>query len=165
IPMDEELWQVENYRDFLTERRKLLANAANRILDRLLHGEAPGSGMTGDIAHRGAEGITGGLSSDAEWLQRQECIDWCAAHGLPEPQVDYQVVDPDTREQIATFDLAWPDGLQEEMTEPVAVLINEPSEIEDMARRLSYHFFRTAAEFKQYALREALAGAEVVGVS
>jgi hypothetical protein len=39
IPMDRDLWKIENYRDFLTARRELLAKAANHFLDSLLHGE------------------------------------------------------------------------------------------------------------------------------
>jgi hypothetical protein len=36
IPMDRELWKVENYRDFLTARRELLAKAANKFLNSLI---------------------------------------------------------------------------------------------------------------------------------
>lgn len=34
IPMNEELWKVENYREFLAERRKLLAKEVNEFIDR-----------------------------------------------------------------------------------------------------------------------------------
>ena len=37
IPMDEELWQTENYLRFLEERQRLLAQAANALLGELLH--------------------------------------------------------------------------------------------------------------------------------
>jgi hypothetical protein len=33
IPMDRNLWKVENYRDFLTERRRLLTDAINGFID------------------------------------------------------------------------------------------------------------------------------------
>ena len=33
--MDRALWKIENYRDFLNERRALLANAANALLAEL----------------------------------------------------------------------------------------------------------------------------------
>lgn len=38
IPMDKELWKLENYPHFLEARRELLADAANRFLDELLEG-------------------------------------------------------------------------------------------------------------------------------
>ncbi|MCI0485903.1 MAG: DUF262 domain-containing protein [Blastocatellia bacterium] len=34
IPMDQELWKIENYRDFLEERRKLLAASINEFINR-----------------------------------------------------------------------------------------------------------------------------------
>lgn len=34
IPVDRELWKVENYRSFLQERRKMLADAVNKFIDR-----------------------------------------------------------------------------------------------------------------------------------
>jgi len=39
IPMDPELWKLDNYLDFLKARRKLLADAANSFLRELLHNE------------------------------------------------------------------------------------------------------------------------------
>jgi hypothetical protein len=39
IPMDERLWEIENYPDFLSARRKLLAAEANKRLAELLHGD------------------------------------------------------------------------------------------------------------------------------
>ena len=40
IPMDRELWKVENYLKFLDARRELLAQAANSFLDSLIGGES-----------------------------------------------------------------------------------------------------------------------------
>ena len=41
VPMDRILWKLENYPDFLTERRKLLAKAANNLLSSLETGRLP----------------------------------------------------------------------------------------------------------------------------
>ena len=41
IPMTPELWKLDRYTDFLAERRKLLAKAANGFLDSLASGTAP----------------------------------------------------------------------------------------------------------------------------
>jgi len=39
IPMDPELWKIENYREFLEARKNLRAEEANKQLVDLLHGE------------------------------------------------------------------------------------------------------------------------------
>ena len=42
VPVNATLWEVENYQQFLAERRKLIASAINRFLDSLLaHDEEP----------------------------------------------------------------------------------------------------------------------------
>ena len=46
IPMDRDLWRVENYREFLAARRQLLADAANQLLKDLLAGQS----LQGDVA-------------------------------------------------------------------------------------------------------------------
>lgn len=38
IPMDESLWKLERYEDFLTKRRELIADAYNELMDSLLKG-------------------------------------------------------------------------------------------------------------------------------
>jgi hypothetical protein len=40
VPMNQELWKVENYRDFLAERAKLLAASMNEFLDSLVPADA-----------------------------------------------------------------------------------------------------------------------------
>ena len=39
IPTDPELWRIENYVDFLAERRRLLAAETNQRMEDLLHGD------------------------------------------------------------------------------------------------------------------------------
>ena len=39
IPMDPELWRIENFRDFLEARKKLLAAEVNLRMEELLHGD------------------------------------------------------------------------------------------------------------------------------
>ena len=47
------------------------------------------------------------------------------AQGLPRGMLAYDFADAETGEQKAVFDLAWPNGIQEELSQPVAVLLNE----------------------------------------
>ena len=59
------------------------------------------------------------------------------------------------------FDLAWPNGLQEGYSDPVALLLGEPPLLEETARRAGYRFFRTVTELKSYVTAEVLAEAAV----
>lgn len=51
------------------------------------------------------------------------------AQGLPEGQYLHELADAGSGEPIAMLDLAWPDGLQEVLSEPIAVLLNEGPEV------------------------------------
>ncbi|MCT0224749.1 restriction endonuclease subunit S [Synechococcus sp. CS-1328] len=68
----------------------------------------------------------------------------------------YDFADPDTGEQRAVFDLAWPNGIQEELSQPVAVLLNEGEETLGIASAAGYRCFTTPAAFKTYVVREIL---------
>ncbi len=153
IPMDRDLWRAENYGEFLEARREMLARAANQFLQSLLHGEVPESATEPE-----PEGI---VAARAAYLQDEEeqiieCMEWAIERGLPEPELEYPLIDESTGEQSAALDMAWPDGLQPGLSEPVAVLIDEPREVEDAARKEGYRFFRSIEEFKQYVNKENL---------
>jgi hypothetical protein len=53
--------------------------------------------------------------------------------------------------------LAWPNGIQEELTQPVAVLLNENSETLALASRAGFRCFTAAQDFKDYVEKEILA--------
>ena len=55
------------------------------------------------------------------------------------------------------LDLAWPQGLQEEYSPKVALLINEDRETEERANRAGYRYFTEVNTFKSYVQREILA--------
>jgi hypothetical protein len=69
----------------------------------------------------------------------------------------YDFADPETGEQKAVFDLAWTSGVQEELSQPVAVLLNEGSEVLAIASQAGYRCFTSVEEFKHYVLNEILA--------
>jgi hypothetical protein len=160
IPLNRELWRVENYREFLAERRRMLANAANRLLEDLLAGEdSQFSQAEEPVAEQddstllGETPTAGDLVGDAaseEDEQKLECAYWAEERGLPSPQIDYVYAHPISGEQLAVFDLAWPQGLQEGPTPPVAVLLEEPPETEQAANHAGYLFFTNLEEFKTY---------------
>ena len=65
---------------------------------------------------------------------------------------------PPRGEQKAVFDLAWPNGIQEELSQPVAVLLNESMlRRSRIASQAGYRCFTTVDEFKRYVQTEILA--------
>ena len=79
------------------------------------------------------------------------------ARSLPRGVLAYDFADSATGEQKAVFDLAWPSGIQEELSQPVAVLLNESNETIAIASQAGYRCFTSVAEFKRYVLTEILA--------
>lgn len=146
IPMDRELWKVENYPQFLRARRELLAQAANEFLDGLLAGEVPEAKI-----------VPGGVATQAEEMLLQKCNEWVVRQGLPQGEYLYELADPDTGEPLAMVDLAWPNGLQEGYSSPVALLIDEGRETEEAVNRAGYRYFTDVDGFKAYVQREILA--------
>jgi hypothetical protein len=68
VPMNQKLWQVENYREFLAERAKLLAASMNEYLDSLVPADAApelGSQLTELIAE--GESTTLEFKSSLRW--------------------------------------------------------------------------------------------------
>lgn len=156
IPTDQRLWKIENYREFLEARKTLLADEVNRRMEELLHGETnwlegPAAALPAVVA------VGGGISSEAEEEEIESLNEWVTAQGLPAGQIAYDFADLETGEQKAVFDLAWPSGIQEELSQPVAVLLNEGSEVLAVASQASYRCFTSVEEFRQYVEQEILA--------
>jgi hypothetical protein len=161
VPMDSNLWRIERYRDFLAARRELLAQAANAFLESLLTGAAaaeqippPAEAPSEPLA---VTALPGGISSDEEAQNVQACHEWVMAQGLPSGEELYELTDPTTGQPVAILDLAWPRGVQEGLTQPVAVLLDESRETEELVNRAGYRFFTSVAAFRDYVERDILA--------
>lgn len=87
---------------------------------------------------------------------RTECRDWVVERGLAEGIENYELVDEETDEALAIFDLAWPDGVQLELTEPVALLLNEPPDVQRVAAERGFRSFTTVDALKAYIETEVL---------
>ncbi len=167
IPMDPSLWTIENYREFLEARKRLLADAANRLLAELLHGDPrwldgaapPPETDDGAAAPEriGASETLGGIFDEDEEAELRELNDWMRARVLPAGVLSYEHVDTVSGKQVALFDLAWPDGVQEELTQPVAVLLNEPRSVLEIASGAGFRCFTTTDNFRRYVTDEILA--------
>ena len=64
----------------------------------------------------------------------------------------------ETGAQIAVFDLAWPSGLQEELSQPVAVLLNEDAATIAHASQAGYRCFTDTISFRRYVQQEIIGG-------
>lgn len=154
IPMDEKLWRIENYLDFLEARKVLLAEAANSFMTDLLHGET-----------RWLEGAQPlpveqppNLAEEEEPEAALEDLNaWVEKQGLPRGLPAYDLPDPDTGQQLAVLDMAWPEGLQEDLSEPVALVLNGNNQAIAIASQHGFRCFADIAAFKQYVQREILA--------
>ncbi len=175
IPNDQNLWKIEYYSDFLAARRELLAIEANRQFAQLLHGdtewldisseatatepiaadtvaaaEVPPSGIDKSDLVRRMEKQIADLEAEEEERELLAINDWVERQGLPRGQINFDLSDETTGTQLAVLDLAWPDGLQPELSAPVAVLLNEPAEVLSKASSAGYRCFTEEEDFCTY---------------
>lgn len=159
IPTDPELWRIDKYREFLEARKALLAAESNQRKEELLHGET--RWLSGPAAPIPAvTPVVGGISSEDEAGRIETLNDWIEKKGLPRGIVAYDFADADTGQQLAVFDLTWPNGIQEELSQPVAVLLNEGSETLSLASGAGFRCFTAIEVFQDYIRSEILAVAE-----
>jgi len=156
IPMDRELWEVENYKDFLVARRELLASAANDFLNSLLAGSIPEIQPSASVLDRAVVHVPGSIGSDEEAELLLDINAWVEKLGLAVGEFEYELENPVTGEALAIVDLAWPNGLQEGLSQPVALLIDEGRETIDAVSRAGYMYFTKPDEFKSYVKKTIL---------
>ena len=152
IPMDRELWKVENYLDFLAERRRLLADAANRILDELLMGtfaDVQSVNYSTDLAQLSLE--IKDLDDDL-----MEILTWIEDKDLPIPEISFEISDPETGESLTIMELAWPNGLQEGYSQPLALVFEINKETEMILNKAGYVYFNSIEALRRY-LEEKIA--------
>ena len=154
--MDSALWKVSKFRDFLEARKELLADEVNLRMGELLHGNTRWlSGPSSSPAPTTV--VVGGISSQEEDQQLEALNEWMEVRGLPRGQIAYDFADSATGKQNAIFDLAWPNGIQEELSQPVAVLLNEGAETIGIANQAGFRCFTSVDKFKSYVQTEVLA--------
>jgi len=155
IPMDQRLWKVENYREFLDARKILLAEEMNHRLEELLHGDTQWLEGPAGAAPVSAL-VVGGIASQAEEEELEALNRWVAEQGLPPGEMAYDLADPESGEQKAVFDLAWPSGIQSQLSQPVAVLLNESAHVLSLANAAGFRCFTSVGSFKAYVQGEIL---------
>lgn len=156
IPKDEELWEIENYPRFLEARRELLADAVNALLDGLRHDATASEAEVVPVSQPVAD-IPAEIEDADEEAILTSVREWVSEQGLAEGQIGYELAHPETGDPLAILDLAWPDGLQEELTEPVALLLDEEAATLQIANDHGFRHFTSADAFKRYVETDVLA--------
>ncbi len=147
IPESVALWTIDRYPEFLEQRRKLLADAANAVLTQLREG-------TMSPSHLEAAG--GVAVDDDEELELLGLNDWVKQQGLAAGVLGHELAAEDSEVTPTVLDLAWPEGVQAELSEPVVVLLNEPKEVVEAASSAGFRCFNSVAAFQQYVETEIL---------
>lgn len=101
--------------------------------------------------------VPGSVDSDEEMQFLAEVNDWVVGHGLPGGTFEHELADAHTGQPLAVFDLAWPNGLQEGLSQPVVLLMGESLAAEEAANSAGYRFFTGVDAFKQHVRAEVLA--------
>lgn len=159
IPTDPELWKIERFRDFLEARKSLLAAELNRRMEELLHGDTRWL-STAALVSTSSAAATGGISSEHEDAEIATLNQWVVSQGLRQGTIAFDLSDPESGEQKAVLDLAWPLGIQEELTQPVAVLLNEESTTISVASQAGFRCFTNGESFRNYVSLEVMGGME-----
>ena len=146
MPTEPGLWTLDRYPEFLERRRTLLAQATNELLDRLLHGHQPEVEIGASAT---AKPVPLPSPVDAEERILTEVREWIVDHGFDAGELNHELVEHDGRVG-AVIDLAWSRGLQVELSEPVALLLNERAEVYQAAVRHGYRPFTDVSELYAY---------------
>ena len=126
-------------------------------MEELLHGDT--QWLTGVAAPPPTSvAIAGSISSEEEEAQLEALNTWIESKGLPRGILSYDFADQQTGQQQAVFDLVWLDGIQEELSQPVAVLLNEDAVTLAIASQAGFRCFTAVDSFRRYVEDEILAG-------
>lgn len=150
IPMDRSLWRLENYSEFLAERRRLLAKAANGFFRTLHDGPSPVALIDPrSIVHQPA--TTADMHEAPEDAPGMaDLVAVLAEAGMALPEYEAEVCDPRTGEAISIAAAFWPNGLQVEVGTPV-VLSPDTSPTEQAAlEACDYRVFHSTDALRRY---------------
>jgi len=145
VPRDPELWKLANYKDFLAERRRLLAAAANRFLEELFNGSAAAPA----VADYSTDLTSFAAPENSADEKLQALLDWLKPTGLPKPELDYEVCAP-SGAVLTVVDLAWPNGVQEGYSQPVALVLPEDQEQNQILNQMGYRYFNSVEGLRLY---------------
>jgi len=156
IPMDPALWKVNQYMDFLTERRKLLADAANEFLGALLTVTPVKVDYPNELTQ--VRATVSGEEDD----ELQTLVSWAIANGFPKPELNFEVTDPNTGQVLTNINAAWPKGLQEEYSQPIALYLEADEQKTAVLNQVGYRFFIGIEALRRYLKEQIDNGTKLV---
>ena len=159
IPMDESLWTVDRYPDFLAARRQLLADAANGFLAELRDGTQPGAEKLHPLTVLSDDEA----DSDTRTAAVTGLVNDLVAWGCARPEIDGEIPDPATGRVLAVAEAFWPEGLQPGLGDPVVLELDVAEA--DMARlaELGYQVFTSVDALRGFVSRRNEESAGVDG--
>lgn len=135
------LFEIDRYDDFLARRRDLLARKANDILSALYEGKDLGELLAAPSQARNAyaeehdEDSFSGLSN------------WLSERGYEHGSANFGVSGLARTEIV---DLAWPDGLQVGLGDPIALMVDSTAEARSFVLKQGYRVFETPEDLMSY---------------
>lgn len=148
VPMNPELWEIDKYEDFLKQRRILIAQAANQLLNSLYKGSIEETALV-SFATRNYQ------DSYDESEEIEEISEWMSRVGLNEGTANYELLD-DEANTVAIIDLAWPQGIQSGLSEPIALLLNETADTQAIVSKYGFRYYTSIVELKDYIQKNYL---------
>lgn len=133
-----------------------MAEATNKFLEKLLHGDNRWMETRQIPKPKEIPVASVDIADDSEETLLSELNTWLLSHSLSAGEVSFEYVNQETGAQEAIFDLAWPSGLQEGLTEPIAVLLNENTDVLILANKAGFRCFTDIGSFKGYVKREII---------
>jgi hypothetical protein len=156
MPLNRSANRKNTIRMILAARRELLAEATNKVLENLLHGDTSWLEEFEQPKKVSITSINVGIADESEEALLLELNDWVVVRSLAAGELAYEYVNEETGEQEAIFDLAWPSGLQPGLTQPVAVLLGETPEVIALASKAGFRCFTDIESFKNYVKHDVL---------
>jgi hypothetical protein len=148
IPTDPTLWEIDNFQDFLSRRRELLADAANHFLADLKGGKS-------DAEHLPALGEATTSQDDPESQTEFDLIKQLVDLGISRPHLHFEFFDENSAKPLGVTDAFWPDGLQTGRGGPVALSLNsELLNLEQLAAN-GVLVFKSVEALRTHILRMA----------
>lgn len=156
IPSDRKLWRIENYHEFLAARRELLSEAINSRFGELLNNNP--RWFSGQCPETTAQHKPGDDKIDDYSRQTlTDLNDWMDDNNLPAGAIGYSLTDSDSGLNCE-LDLAWPEGVQQEFPEPVAVILaDDENQKVVLASEQGFRCFRSVQSFMNFVREKYLA--------
>ena len=120
----------------------MLAKAANELLDSLYQGNIGETTLIGFSSKKYD-------NPKSEEEEIEEVSAWMTSVGLNEGTTNHELLGEDGT-VAAIIDLAWPQGIQKGLSEPIALLLNETAETQAIVSKHGYRYYTSVDELKEY---------------